>query len=378
MQTEAATLLETFDSGERLSTMNISKNALKLSVAFLLAGMHTSYAGAEVEQRNDGVVMEAVFPRYPYAKSGAFAAFVTESFRVTGAREPRTAGRSFFAFMGNVMPSSMDVLKTELARLTDPSVRAGAERTVCEDLHKALKRQIPRFSLDRGFEFSNTVRYGERQCFLQSVVIAALLQRAGITAGVVMVSRNEKGAHCNNGHAVTLARLADGTHLLVDASDPTPFMSHQGLMVAVPAHGGYAYVEPVYDPAHRITTYRSLRDRKKLAPSAVAALDVPFLRSQFEYYRGERAPGGLFNPPLATASGLAESERWLQRSVATCPRNPLAFYMLGRVQERRGKISAAKRAYNDAYLLYAKYGWIPAEGSRLLAAIRLKNIRQGQ
>ncbi len=315
---------------------------------------------------------DALSPRYPYGATGTFASFVAESFRVAGAKSPETASRSFFTYMGDAIPASMDAAKVRLDAITDLKARADKERVLCTSLHKSLKKQIPRFSLDRGFEFSNTVKLGERQCFLQSVVIASLLQRAGVAAGVAMVWRNEKGDFCNNGHAVTVARLADGSDILVDASDPTPFMTHRGLMVRVPAQGGYAYVEPVYDNAHRITAYRSLRAGKTVPPPAVALLDEAFLRSQFTYYRGERTPGGLFTPPLATAKGLAQSERRLKQSVSECPQNPLAVYMLGKVQERLGENIPASKSYTRAYSLYSRYGWVPDEEIRALAAIRNK------
>lgn len=309
---------------------------------------------------------------YPYQKSGIFASFVADSFRVKGAKQPQTAGLTFFTYMGDAIPLSMDKARSRLARINDVQARADAERQVCADLHRSIKKRIPKFSLDRGFEFYNTVSQGERQCFLQSVVIASLLQRAGVPAGVAMVFRNEKGASCNNGHAVAVARLADNRDIVVDASDPAPFMTHQGLMVSIPAGGGYAYVEPVYDGTHRITAYRNLRNKRTLPPPQVAMLDVRFLRSQFDCYRGERTPGGLLTPPLATASGLMRSEKWLSKSVAECPQNPLALYMLARVQEHQQKVTEARRSYNAAYSLYSRYGWVPPEESRRLVAIRGK------
>ena len=339
---------------------------------FLPVATVALFFGLCTQSANAGGRTDAASPAYPYAETGTFQSFVAESFRVAGARNPATAAHSFFAYMGSAIPASMDAAKPRLSRIANVKERASAERALCVNLHKAIKKQSPRFSLDRGFEFANTVKRGERQCFLQSVVIASLLQRAGVPAGVVMVSRNERGAYCNNGHAVTVARLADGTDIIVDASDPTPFMTHRGLMVRVPALGGYAYVEPVYDAAHRITAYRSLRGKTTLAPPAIALLDVPFLRSQFTYYRGERTPGGLFTPPLVQPAGLARSETWLKQSVSECPQNPLAVYMLGRVQERQGNRAAAKRSYSDAYALYTRYGWVPDEETRALAAIKAK------
>ncbi len=310
-------------------------------------------------------------PKYPYGETSTFASFVKESFRTAGADDPGAA-HSFFTYMGDAIPASMDAAKPRLNQIKDPKARAEQERVLCTDLHKAIKKQIPKFSLDRGFEFSNTVKLGERQCFLQSVVIASLLQRAGVPAGVAMVSRNDKGAYCNNGHAVAIARLADGNDVIVDASDPIPFMTHQGLMVAVPSTRTYAYVQPIYDAENRIVSYKRFGNGKNVAPTSVAMLDVPFLRSQFDYYRGERTPGGLFTPPLAKPAGLAQSEKWLKRSVSECPRNPLAVYMLGKVQERQGEIAAARKSYTNAYALYSQFGWIPNEESRSLVAIKQK------
>ena len=62
-------------------------------------------------------------------------------------------------------------------------------------------------------------RSGQRQCFLQSVLIAGLLQRMGISAGVAMVYRNPRGEESNNGHAVTLVKLPDGDDLVADAAE---------------------------------------------------------------------------------------------------------------------------------------------------------------
>lgn len=187
-----------------------------------------------------------------------------------------------------------------------------------------------------------------------------------------MVSRNPEGADSNNAHAVTVAQLSDGTHIVVDASEGTPFTQHRGLMVHTPDQGGYSYVEPVYDDGHHITAYRSRRTNKTIAPDAVGMLDVPFLRSQFTYYRGERTSGGLWTPPLATRAGLADSARWLRRSASECPQNPLPLFLLGKVQERQGKIADARTSYHRAYILYSRYGWVPPEEARALAAIKKK------
>ena len=65
--------------------------------------------------------------------------------------------------------------KRELNGIADTSARARKEQAFAAWSHKLTKTIIPRFSLDRGFEFANVVRYGERQCFLQSVLIASLV-----------------------------------------------------------------------------------------------------------------------------------------------------------------------------------------------------------
>ncbi|RYG46634.1 hypothetical protein EON79_09600, partial [bacterium] len=194
-------------------------------------------------------------------------------------------------------------------------------------LHEAIKKAIPKFSLDRGFEFRETVSRGERQCFLQSVLLAGLMQRSGFDAGVAMVWKNDKGSTSNNGHAVPIVRTKEGD-LIVDCSDPTPFMKHQGLYIS-DGNKGYRFVQPRYK-GDAISTYLAG------GPVVARGLGLDFLRSQFDFYRGERAPGGFLAAPK-TASGLAASARYLERAQKECPENALAVYVLGRVYARQGK-----------------------------------------
>ncbi len=91
---------------------------------------------------------------------------------------------------------------------------------------------LPKFSLDRGYEFRHSVDRLERQCFLQSVLIAGLMQRMGMEAGVVMIYRNQKGEASNLGHATVVLKLDNGRDIMVDASDPHPFMRHRGVFAA--------------------------------------------------------------------------------------------------------------------------------------------------
>ena len=179
--------------------------------------------------------------RYAYA-SPAFTLFVDDSFKDGGSGSADdfyhwfsdAYDHSTKRYLGHPDLSLEDLLdakREDLAAISDPGRRAAAEQEFCYWIHGMVKAVIPRFSLDRGFEFRHTVKYGERQCFLQSILVSGMLQRAGLDAGVAMVSRNIAGTDTNNGHAVSVVRLADGNHTLVDCSDPEPFVRHHGLYV---------------------------------------------------------------------------------------------------------------------------------------------------
>ncbi len=172
-----------------------------------------------------------------------------------------------------------------------------------------------------------------------------------------MVYKNIQGQETNNGHAVTLLKLSDGQDIVVDASEPEPFVRHKGLF------GGsvsYKYVDPVYDRnSDRIAYYVNASRGTRISPAHLMPLDIDFLRSQFWFYRGERAPGGLL-ASVKTKEGLAESARALETSVRICPNNPLAEFSLGRVYRMQGNYQQARVSFENAYKLYQKYGWIPA------------------
>src|SRR5207244_2849315 len=120
-------------------------------------------------------------------------------------------------------------------------------------------------------------------------LIAGLLQSADVYAGVAMVSKNIKGLAINNAHAVTLVKLANGKDIIVDASDPEPFARQKGLFVRT---RDYRYVEPAFEEdSSTILFYRAAAGGQKIETRSVRTLDYEFLRSQFAYYRGERAPG---------------------------------------------------------------------------------------
>lgn len=268
-----------------------------------------------------GTAQAGTNAQYPY-KSAAFTRFVADSYRNANAGD----ARQFYRWMNAACrrrdpkwPGWTNLLRArrrQIAALTDPDKRAEAERAQGAWLHRKIKTIIPKFSLDRGFEFVQTVKRGERQCFLQSTLIASLLQAMDINAGVAMVYKNERGDSCNNGHAVTLLQLSDGQDIIVDASDPTPFSPHQGLFAG--QDGAYRYVNPVYKPGSPVIVgYRPAGGGPALAPRAIQTLDTNFLRSQFDYYRGERTPGGLLSPRI-TPAGLNEEARHLRVSVREC------------------------------------------------------------
>ena len=316
-------------------------------------------------------------PRYPY-HSRAFTQFVADSYRgKRGSPDEfyrwmeRTYHASRVRYPGKDRLGLEELLawkRQDLGRVTDPAKRAKEEIRFASWLHKMVKATIPHFSLDRGFEFFNVVRYGERQCFLQGVLIAAMLQSVGADAGVVMVYRNIQGGEINNGHALALLKLPNGRDIMVDASEDRPFPLHRGLFVR--AAGGYRYADPLFEKrSATIGAYRLAGRGARLPTAQALTLDTAFIRSQFYYYRGERAKGG----PRAlrpSREGLEEAARQLAASVRLCPRNPLAVYMLGRAYRIEGRAREARRLFEDAYRLYARSGWVPRGPSECAAAPR--------
>jgi hypothetical protein len=305
-------------------------------------------------------------PGYPYG-SEEFRALVTDSYQVTkaaGAMQfPEWFAQAFAeeptAFPGaqaDTLDALLDQQQQLLAGASGAAARAKLEASAASGFHRLVKDLIPRFSLSRGFEFAYVVKYGERQCLLQSALLAALLQRVGVDAGIVMVFRNGERAKSNISHVATLVKLADGTDAIVDASYQQPFLKHTGILVSAPS---YRFVQPRYAPhSTRITGYRDERTGWPLAAGKVAPLDYDFVRSQFWFYRGERAPSGIL-AAQPTAKGLAASRERLERSVALCPGNPIAVYLLGRTYRAEGRRAEASRLLTRARNLYLSYGWLP-------------------
>jgi hypothetical protein len=320
--------------------------------------------------------------KYPYS-SERFAQLAAESYRQCTGRESHdfyqrmdeAYERCDARFAGKESLGLMELLraqKEELDSIASISEKKRAEVALLSWVHKLVKAIAPRFSLDRGYELYNMAEYGERQCFSQSVLITGLLQEMGVDAGVVMVYRNIEGKEINNGHAVVLAKLPDGADILVDASHREPFVQQKGLLVRAP---GYRYVNPTYEGhSNEISRYKSARERSTIATAFVRTLDFHFIRSQFWYYRGERAKDGILSE-RKTMQGLAASRQCLQTSVGLCPTNSLSVYMLGRVYLSEGRVGLARNLLEKAYSLYSRCGWIPEGPRRYLALAKRRSGR---
>ena len=337
-------------------------------IAFALRA-NDARPGSERQLLHHAAVPQRENERYLYA-SPEFTAFVLDSYRQTptqkipefyewmsesyGKHGPRISGDA-----DQDLGAEIENERQSLSKISDPEARSIEELKLGAWLHQWVKAIGPKFSLDRGFEFANLVRSGERQCFLQSIIIAGLLQAAGIDAGVVMVNRSMQGSESNNGHAVTLLKLTSGEDVLVDASEPTPFPSHQSLFINDLGPKRLRYVEPVFRSDNgRITGYASVPNRGRMETRRVRPLDRTFLKSQFDYYRGERTPGGLLCKPM-TPEGLRTSAELLERSIHECPANPLPAYMLAKAYLAAGDNDRARAQIGNAYRQYAGIGWVP-------------------
>jgi len=297
---------------------------------------------------------------FPY-EGRTFTSFVDESFKLAG----KGSSSDFYTWFDSALKEKLNENweswiadhKKALHALTGKELAEKQIETGAA-VHKAIKKTITKFSLDRGFEFCNILNLCERQCFLQSVLIAGILQKTGMNAGVVMVYRNIEGQPSNNGHAVCVAKLADGRDIVVDASEPMPFPTHKGLFAYDKILGHYQYVEPQYAADATIAEYKLSESGKVIKPSELQTLDVPFLRSQFDYYRGERTIDGILAKD-PTAKGLEGSAKFFEKSQTEDFRNPLTVYMLGRTFDKMGKPAEAQKQYQAAMQLYQEFGWVP-------------------
>lgn len=299
-------------------------------------------------------------PSFPY-QSPQFTKFVSDSYAVKGSGSPTDFYSWFnqgFKDVAGAEPNLFLVSEKKRISSLNGVERVKAQIALGGNIHRIVKKVIPKFSLQNGFEFYKAKDLGQRQCFLQSVLVSGLLQRAGVPAGVVMVYKNIQGQATNNGHAVSVERLSDGTDILVDCSDPTPNVEHQGLFLRC-APKDYIYVNPSYvGDTGIIKGYAQEGGGPVLKPHQLGLLDLAFISSMFDYYRGERTPGGFFETPT-TQAGLTASAKFLQKSIQENPNNPLAVYMLGHVLQKLGEKDRAASQYLASRDLYSRYGWVP-------------------
>lgn len=261
---------------------------------------------------------------------------------------------------GQTLGAALDARKAELKAAKGQAKDALARETAVW-AHIFIKKVVPKFSLERGFEFASIAQTGERQCLLQSTIIAALLQRAGLSAGLVMVWNSQSGQESNLGHVTSVLRLPGGAgDLEVDASDPTPTAKHRGVLAW--AEGGSRFLKASFGPGDVITAYARADGRGTVKPAELSFLSLGYARSQFDYYRGERAIGGLLGTGTgkASAEGLKLSEKWLKAALAEEPNNALAAGVLGNVWRKEGRNTEARAQYLKAAKIYAAQGHTPA------------------
>lgn len=309
----------------------------------------------------------------PPTPAPATLAYGGENFRALAAESYRLAGLSgdFDSWLaqayaaagvplgqGNTsLTAALDARRAELA-VAKGSERDRLARDTAAWAHRFIKKAVPKFSLERGFEFANVAKNGERQCLLQSVVIAGLLQRAGLSAGLEMVWKSQSGQESNLGHVTSVLHLPSGAgDVQVDASEPEPFARHQGVLAW--ADGGYRFLIPTFAADGHITAYKRADNGAQV--KAVAFLDLPYIRSQFNYYRGERAVGGVLGTGTghSTEGGLKLSEKYLRAALRDNPDNALAASVLGTVLRKEGRDAEARAQYLAAGQLYAAQGHTP-------------------
>ncbi|WP_309570850.1 hypothetical protein [Deinococcus sp.] len=258
---------------------------------------------------------------------------------------------------GKTLTAALDARRAQI------QAASGAERdTLALDTavwaHTFVKASIPRFSLERGFEFASIPKYGERQCLLQSTIIAGLLQRAGLNAGLVMVWKSLSGQESNLGHVTSVLRLGTGD-VQIDASEPAPTAKHQGLLAWV--DGGWRFVTPTFD-GDVITAYARADGKGSVPAAQLGFLSLAYLKSQYDYYRAERTVAGVLGTGSghSTPEGLKASEALLRLSLREEPGNPLAASVLGTVLRKEGRDDEARAQYRSAAALYIAAGHMPA------------------
>ncbi|WP_425146180.1 hypothetical protein [Deinococcus sp.] len=352
-----------------MSRLHRSSIPLLLTSALLFVSLGGVLAATQTPA--PGALTPQLGPNFQYG-SPAFAAIAQTSYQTVGikgsfedwlASAYGTAGVALGTDPQASLNAALDA-RAAAIRAATGAARVKLERDTAQWAHTFIKKAVPTFSLERGFELANVVKLGERQCLAQSVIISALLQRAGLTAGAVMVWANPEGKESNLGHVVSIVRLSSGADLLDDASDPAPFMHHQGLLLR--DGNAYRFVKPSYADDDTISSYTLADGSKTYSVKELAPLSLGYLQSQFDYYRGERAPGG-FMTGKATPDGLKKSEFYLRRALQEEPQNALAALVLGHVLRKEGQVALAKAQYQRAVPVYRAQGHLPSGAIEALA-----------
>ena len=236
-----------------------AKRFLSKNTAFCAGFAAVSTVGLLAASSQPAQAQSTSAARISY-KSRAFDRFVVDSYKEAGLS--RAQAEKWYAWMDGAYQKSdvrfagkesvkslgplMDSIGEDYDKAKTARQKAQMERLTAAFVHRMVKTAIPKFSLDRGFEFAEAMQRGERQCYLQAILVSGLMQRAHMNASVVMVSKSDKGEATNNGHCVALVKCSDTRDVLVDISHPDPFVAQQGLMVADTQTGAFRYVTPKY------------------------------------------------------------------------------------------------------------------------------------
>lgn len=262
---------------------------------------------------------------------------------------------------GKTLDDALSARKAALDAAKTPAEKDKLARDTAAWAHKFIKKVVPKFSLERGYEFASIVKTGERQCLLQSTIIAGLLQKAGLNAGLVMVWKSMSGQESNLGHVTSVLRLPSGAgDVQVDASEPEPFATHSGILAWV--GDSYRFMEAQFGPDALISSYKRSDGKGSVKPANMTFLSLNYVRSQYDYYRAERAIGGVLGTGTgkATPAGLKTSEMYLRRALATEPQNALAASVFGTVLRKLGKNAEAQAQYRKAAVIYQLEGYMPS------------------
>lgn len=241
----------------------------------------------------------------------------------------------------------------------NPEQKTNLQIAFAKELYNWIKKTLPRYSLDKGFELTNAALHSQRQCFLQAIILTSILHKNNIDAAIAMVNLNDNGSETNNGHAIVILKLPNGNDIILDGSAVTPFMNHLGIFVNTP--DGYLYVKPVYMMgSNQISYYSSTADSQIIPTSSIIIFDLNFLRSQIYYYRGEQAKNGSISEK-PNKKGLSNSLIYLKIAYQYCPNNPLVLYILSKTYDLLDDNENASAWKTKAKNKYSSYGWVPVQ-----------------